>query len=243
MTDYYERAGLIEPLEALGFHLVGYGCTTCIGNSGPLPPEISAAVEEGDLAVCVGAVGQPQLRGSHQPGRASMNYLASPPLCVAYALAGSMDVDLYSDPLGEDADGEPVYLRDLWPTQEEVHRTVEQAVQSDMFRASYAEVFDGDESWNGLETPGRRPLRVGPDSDLRAPPALLRGHARRRPSRCATSTARACSRCSATASPPTTSRRPASIRRDSPAGPLPVEHGVVARATSTPTARGAATTR
>ena len=152
VTEYYERAGLVEPLEELGFNLVGYGCTTCIGNSGPLPAEISAAVEEGDLAVVSVLSGNRNFEGRINPD-VKMNYLASPPLCVAYALAGRMDIDLYNEPLGEDSDGEPVYLRDLWPSEAEIHATIEQAVQSDMFRKSYAEVFDGDERWNSLEVP------------------------------------------------------------------------------------------
>ena len=152
VTDYYERAGLTEPLEALGFHLVGYGCTTCIGNSGPLPEEVSAAVNEGDLAVVSVLSGNRNFEGRINPD-VKMNYLASPPLVVAYALAGTMDLDLLNDPLGEDADGAPVYLRDIWPSSEEVGHTVEQAVQSDMFRKSYDEVFKGDEHWNGLDVP------------------------------------------------------------------------------------------
>jgi aconitate hydratase A / 2-methylisocitrate dehydratase len=152
VMDYYEKAGLVDPLESLGFHLVGYGCTTCIGNSGPLPPEISAAVEEGDLAVVSVLSGNRNFEGRINQD-VKMNYLASPPLCVAYALAGTMDVDLFSEPLGVDGDGEEVFLRDLWPSQEEIHRTIEEAVQSDMFRSSYAEVFDGDDNWKGLDVP------------------------------------------------------------------------------------------
>jgi aconitate hydratase len=152
VMDYYEKAGLVEPLEALGFHLVGYGCTTCIGNSGPLPPEISAAVEEGDLAVCSVLSGNRNFEGRINQD-VKMNYLASPPLCVAYALAGTMDVDLFTEPLGVDGDGNEVFLRDLWPSQEEIHRTIEEAVQSDMFRSTYEEVFDGDENWKGLDVP------------------------------------------------------------------------------------------
>jgi aconitate hydratase len=153
VTEYLERARLTEYLEALRFHLVGYGCTTCIGNSGPLPPEVSAAVAEGDLAVCSVLSGNRNFEGRINQD-VKMNYLASPPLCVAYALAGTMDVDLYSDPLGTGPDGEPVYLRDLWPSQEEVNALIEDAVRSDMFRKSYGEVFEGDERWNGLEVPG-----------------------------------------------------------------------------------------
>ncbi len=152
VTEYYDRAGLTEPLEQLGFNLVGYGCTTCIGNSGPLPAEISAAVNEADLAVCSVLSGNRNFEGRINPD-VKMNYLASPPLVVAYALAGTMDVDLQNDPLGEDADGQPVYLRDIWPSAEEVARTIEQAVQSDMFRKSYDGVYAGDERWRGLDVP------------------------------------------------------------------------------------------
>jgi aconitate hydratase len=152
VMEYYERAGLIPSMEALGFHLVGYGCTTCIGNSGPLPEEISAAVNEADLAVVSVLSGNRNFEGRINPD-VKMNYLASPPLVVAYALAGTMDIDLLDEPLGQDADGEDVYLKDIWPSAAEVARTVEQAVQSDMFRSSYSEVFEGDERWNSLAVP------------------------------------------------------------------------------------------
>jgi aconitate hydratase len=152
VTEYLDRAGLTEYLEDLGFHLVGYGCTTCIGNSGPLPDEISAVVNDADLAVVSVLSGNRNFEGRINPD-VKMNYLASPPLCVAYALAGSMDVDLYEDPLGEDDKGQPVYLKDIWPTSAEVAETVGDAVQSDMFHKSYGEVFDGDERWNSLEVP------------------------------------------------------------------------------------------
>ena len=152
VTEYLDRAGLTEPLEELGFNLVGYGCTTCIGNSGPLPDEISAAVDEYDLAVCSVLSGNRNFEGRINPD-VKMNYLASPPLVVAYAIAGTMDIDLVDDPLGVDADGHEVYLKDIWPSTKEIAQTVEEAVQSDMFRKSYGEVFDGDERWNGLEVP------------------------------------------------------------------------------------------
>jgi aconitate hydratase len=152
VTDYYERAGLTGPLEELGFNLVGYGCTTCIGNSGPLPEEISAAIEEGDLAVVSVLSGNRNFEGRIH-SEVKMNYLASPPLVVAYALAGRMDVDLVNDPLGTGSDGEPVYLRDLWPSQREIHDTIEHAVESDMFKRTYAEVYKGDERWNSLDVP------------------------------------------------------------------------------------------
>jgi aconitate hydratase len=153
VTEYYERANLIESLEALGFNLVGYGCTTCIGNSGPLPPEVSKAVGDADLAVCSVLSGNRNFEGRINPD-VKMNYLASPPLVVAYALAGTMDIDLQNDPLGEDAGGEPVFLRDIWPSAREVAQTIEQAVQSDMFRRSYDSVYAGDERWRTLPVPG-----------------------------------------------------------------------------------------
>ncbi len=152
VTDYYERAGLTAPLEELGFNLVGYGCTTCIGNSGPLPPEISAAIEKGDLAVASVLSGNRNFEGRIH-SEVKMNYLASPPLVVAYALAGRMDVDVTTEPLGEGSDGQPVYLRDLWPTQREIHDTIEQAVESEMFTRSYADVYAGDERWHSLDVP------------------------------------------------------------------------------------------
>jgi aconitate hydratase len=152
VTEYLEKAGLTEYLEALKFHLVGYGCTTCIGNSGPLPPAISAAVEAEDLVVCSVLSGNRNFEGRINSD-VKANYLASPPLCVAYALAGHMEVNLMEDPLGEDGDGNPVYLKDIWPTQQEVNDLVESSIKSDMFRERYADVFSGDDNWNALEVP------------------------------------------------------------------------------------------
>ncbi len=152
VMEYYERAGLIPYLEELGFHLVGYGCTTCIGNSGPLPEEISDVVNAEDLAVVSVLSGNRNFEGRINPD-VKMNYLASPPLCVAYALAGTMDIDLLDEPLGTDKDGEDVYLKDIWPSAEEVAKTVEEAVLADMFTKSYEDVFEGDERWNSLDVP------------------------------------------------------------------------------------------
>jgi aconitate hydratase len=152
VTEYLDRAGLTDDLEKLGFNLVGYGCTTCIGNSGPLPEEISLAIEKGDLAAVSVLSGNRNFEGRIH-SEVKMNYLASPPLVVAYALAGRMDVDLVNDPLGEGSDGQPVYLRDIWPTQQEVQQVIGEAVQSDMFRRSYADVYAGDERWKNLEIP------------------------------------------------------------------------------------------
>ena len=152
VTEYLERAGLTRYLDELQFNLVGYGCTTCIGNSGPLAPEISAAIAEKDLAVCAVLSGNRNFEGRiNQDVRA--NYLASPPLVVAYALAGRMDLDLISDPLGEGSDGEPVYLRDIWPSAEEIKQVVGASVASEMFTRNYASVFAGDETWNAVEVP------------------------------------------------------------------------------------------
>jgi aconitate hydratase len=152
VTEYLDRAGLTAPLEELGFNLVGYGCTTCIGNSGPLPEEISKAVSDADLAVVSVLSGNRNFEGRINPD-VKMNYLASPPLCVAYALAGTMDIDIVADPLGQDADGNDVYLRDIWPSEHEIAETVGQAVRAEMFRDSYGDVFAGDERWNSLSVP------------------------------------------------------------------------------------------
>ena len=152
VTEYFERAGLTEPLEQLGFHTVGYGCTTCIGNSGPLPEEISAAVSEGDLVVCSVLSGNRNFEARIHP-EVKANYLASPPLVVAYALAGRMDIDLVNEPIGQGSDGEDVYLRDLWPSAHEVQETIASAVQDEMFKRTYADVFTGDERWRALPVP------------------------------------------------------------------------------------------
>ncbi len=170
VTEYLERAGLDEYLDELGFNLVGYGCTTCIGNSGPLPEAISDVVGAEDLAVVSVLSGNRNFEGRINPD-VRMNYLASPPLCVAYALAGTMDIDLYDEPLGEDPHGEPVYLKDIWPDSSEVGQTVEEAVQSDMFHRSYSEVFDGDERWSSLEVPTGDSFAWNEDSTyVRRPP-------------------------------------------------------------------------
>src|SRR5687768_1452561 len=152
VSDYYDRSGLTPYLDKLGFNLVGYGCTTCIGNSGPLIPEVSAAVNEADLAVVSVLSGNRNFEGRINPD-VKMNYLASPPLVVAYALAGSMDVDLFGDPLGQDTEGNDVYLKDIWPSPQEVEETIARAITSDMFGSSYADVFKGDERWQSLPTP------------------------------------------------------------------------------------------
>jgi aconitate hydratase len=152
VTDYYDQAGLTPYLEELGFHTVGYGCTTCIGNSGPLPGPISEAVEEGDLVVCSVLSGNRNFEARIHP-EVKANYLASPPLVVAYALAGRMDFDLDSEPIGQGRDGRDVYLRDLWPSPEEIEEAVATALDGSMFRKQYADVFTGDERWQALPVP------------------------------------------------------------------------------------------
>jgi aconitate hydratase len=152
VSDYYEKAGMWPYLEKLGFHLVGYGCTTCIGNSGPLNDEISQAINDNDLAVVSVLSGNRNFEGRINPD-VKMNYLASPPLVIAYALAGTMDFDFETEALGRDADGNDVFLRDLWPTPEDVERTIAESITKEMFEGDYADVFAGDERWKSLPTP------------------------------------------------------------------------------------------
>jgi aconitate hydratase len=152
VTDYLQKSGLDDDLEALGFYTVGYGCTTCIGNSGPLLPEIAKGVQDGKLVACSVLSGNRNFEGRIHP-LVQMNFLASPPLVVAYALAGSMDVNMFNDPLGEDGDGNPVFLKDVWPDAKEIHDAVGQNIDSTMFKSSYDSVFDGDENWNSIDSP------------------------------------------------------------------------------------------
>ena len=170
VSDYYERAELTPYLDKLGFNLVGYGCTTCIGNSGPLIPEVSDAVNAGDLAVVSVLSGNRNFEGRINPD-VKMNYLASPPLVVAYALAGSMDVDLFNDPLGTDEDGNDVFMRDIWPSASEVETVIASAITSEMFTEDYADVFAGDEQWRSLPTPEGDTFAWDPESTyVRKPP-------------------------------------------------------------------------
>ncbi len=170
VTDYYDRAGLTPYLDKLGFNLVGYGCTTCIGNSGPIIEAVSAAVNEGDLAVTAVLSGNRNFEGRISPD-VKMNYLASPPLVVAYALAGSMDIDIVHDPLGVDQEGNDVYLHDIWPSPQEIQETIDQAIASEMYARDYADVFAGDEKWQGLDTPAGNTFAWDPNSTyVRKPP-------------------------------------------------------------------------
>jgi aconitate hydratase len=170
VTEYYDKAGLTPFLENLGFHTVGYGCTTCIGNSGPLPAEISQAIDDGDLVVCSVLSGNRNFEARIHP-EVKANYLASPPLVVAYALAGRLDLDLTKEPLGRDSDGQEVFLSDLWPTPEQVRDTIAEAVSEEMYHRTYADVFTGDENWADLPVPEGDLFAWDPDSTyVRLPP-------------------------------------------------------------------------
>ena len=170
VTDYYDRADLTKYMEALGFNLVGYGCVTCIGNSGPLPVEISKSVNENDLAVTAVLSGNRNFEGRISPD-VKMNYLASPPLVVAYALAGTMDHDFEKDSLGNDKDGNPVLLKDIWPSAQEIQSVIDSSISSEMFKKDYASVFDGDHRWKSLDTPTGKTFEWDPKSTyVRKPP-------------------------------------------------------------------------
>jgi aconitate hydratase len=170
VSSYLDKAGLTPYLEQLGFHVVGYGCTTCIGNSGPLPDAVSQAIDEGDLVVASVLSGNRNFEGRvHAKVRAS--YLASPPLVVAYALAGTTDIDLAADPLGKGADGQPVYLSDIWPTQNEIEQAVAASLTADMFNEQYGGVFTGNETWNEIPSSGSELYEWDPESTyIRMPP-------------------------------------------------------------------------
>jgi aconitate hydratase len=174
VMDYYEKAGLVPYLDKLGFNLVGYGCTTCIGNSGPLPDEVSAAVNEADLAVVSVLSGNRNFEGRINPD-IKMNYLASPPLVVAYAIAGTMDLDLTTEPLGIGADGEPVMLADIWPSPRDVQDVIDVAVTAEMFAHDYADVFAGDQRWQSLPTPTGNVFEWDADSTYVAKPPYFEG--------------------------------------------------------------------
>ena len=170
VTDYLEKAGLMDDLEALGFNVVGYGCTTCIGNSGPLSEPIANAIRGNDLVACSVLSGNRNFEGRVHAD-VKMNYLASPPLVVAYALAGSLTNDITSEPIGQDSDGQDIYLRDIWPSFHEIQKVIEDSVSSDMFKSSYASVFDGDERWNSIDSPEGQMFAWQDDSTyIRNPP-------------------------------------------------------------------------
>ncbi len=224
VTEYFERAGLDTYLDELGFQTVGYGCTTCIGNSGPLPEAISAAILEGDLVVCSVLSGNRNFEARIHP-EVKANYLASPPLVVAYALAGRMDVDLVNEPLGQDRDGNDVYLRDLWPSSDEIQETISRAVRGEMFTRTYADVFTGDPAWRELPIPEGDLFAWDPKSTYVRQPPYFEGMLREpeevedvRGARCLVMIGDSVT---------TDHISPAgAIKPDSPAGKYLVEHGV-----------------
>lgn len=224
VTDYYEKAGLWPYLEKLGFHLVGYGCATCIGNSGPLPDEVSAAVNEHDLAVVSVLSGNRNFEGRINPD-VKMNYLASPPLVIAYALAGTMEFDVEHDPLGLDPQGEPVFLRDVWPSPAEVQATIDQAIDRAMFTADYADVFAGDDRWRSLPTPQGATFAWDADSTYVRKPPYFEGMTREPAPVTDIVGARVLAKLGDSVT--TDHISPAgSIKADSPAGRYLAEHGV-----------------
>ena len=224
VTDYYEKAGLWPDLESLGFHLVGYGCTTCIGNSGPLAPAVSSAVNEHDLAVVSVLSGNRNFEGRINPD-VKMNYLASPPLVIAYALAGTMHFDFESDALGVDLSGNEVFLRDIWPNPTEVEAVVSSSISRDMFVSDYSDVFAGDERWRGLPTPAGETFAWDADSTYVRKPPYFEGMTMELPAIRDIEGARALAMLGDSVT--TDHISPAgSIKVDSPAGAYLAEHGV-----------------
>ena len=224
VTGYYEAAGLWPDLEAVGFYLVGYGCATCIGNSGPLEPEISEAINAHDLAVTAVLSGNRNFEGRISPD-VKMNYLASPPLVIAYALAGTMDFDFETDALGTDQDGNSVYLRDIWPTPEEVQALMDSSIKKELFTKEYADVFAGDERWRSLPTPEGDTFEWDADSTYVRKPPYFEGMARHPEAVADISGARVLAMLGDSVT--TDHISPAgSIKADSPAGKYLAEHGV-----------------
>lgn len=224
VMDYYERAALTPYLNKLGFNLVGYGCTTCIGNSGPLPEEVSAAVNEHDLSVVSVLSGNRNFEGRINPD-VKMNYLASPPLVVAYALAGTMDIDLANEPIGEDSEGNPVYLREIWPNSAEIQDVIAQAIGATGFSAAYADVFAGDERWQSLPTPTGDTFAWENDSTYVRKPPYFEGMQQEPSPVVDISAARVLAKLGDSVT--TDHISPAgAIKADSPAGSYLAEHGV-----------------
>jgi len=227
VTGYYEKAGMWPYLEKLGFHLVGYGCTTCIGNSGPLNEEISAAIQENDLAVVSVLSGNRNFEGRINPD-VKMNYLASPPLVIAYALAGTMDFDFETQPLGQDTDGQDVFLRDVWPSPDDVERTIAASISQEMFTADYADVFAGDQRWQSLPTPEGKTFEWADESTYVRKPPYFEGMEMEAAPVEDISGARVLARLGDSVT--TDHISPAgSIKADSPAGKYLAEHGVERR--------------
>ena len=224
VSDYYERAGLTPYLDKLGFNLVGYGCVTCIGNSGPLPEPVSKAVNEADLAVVSVLSGNRNFEGRINPD-VKMNYLASPPLVVAYAIAGTMDFDFENEPLGFDADEKPVFLQDIWPSTQEIQSVIEQAITAEMFAKDYSDVFHGDERWRSLPTPTGNVFEWDTDSTYVRKPPYFEGMAAEPAPVADIHGARVLAKLGDSVT--TDHISPAgSIKADSPAGKYLAEHGV-----------------
>ena len=224
VTEYLRAAGLDTYLDRLGFDLVGYGCTTCIGNSGPLPDEVSAVVREKNLVVCSVLSGNRNFEGRIQQDVRG-NYLASPPLVVAYAIAGWITRDLTTEPLGEDQLGKPVYLKDIWPTEQEIQETMQRAVTADMFKRSYSDVFKGDERWQQLPVPEGNRYAWDTSSTYIRKPTFLEGMTMTPPAASDLSGVRVLALLGDSIT--TDHISPAgSIKADSPAGKYLIEHGV-----------------
>jgi aconitate hydratase len=224
VTDYYDKAGVTPYLDKLGFQLVGYGCTTCIGNSGPLPEAVSAGVQEADLAVVSVLSGNRNFEGRINPD-VKMNYLASPPLVIAYALAGTMDFDFETDALGKDTDGNDVFLKDIWPAADEVEKVIATSINKEMFTKDYADVFAGDERWQSLPTPEGKTFAWDPESTYVRKPPYFDGMATEPSPVTDIAGARVLAKLGDSVT--TDHISPAgSIKADSPAGKYLAEHGV-----------------
>jgi aconitate hydratase len=225
VTEYLNEAGLTPYLEKLKFHTVGYGCTTCIGNSGPLPPPISKAIESGNLVAAAVLSGNRNFEGRINPD-VRANYLASPPLVVAYALAGLVDLDLTKDALAKDKDGKPVYLKDIWPSQEEIAVAVKKAINSEMFRKKYGDVYQGDQAWKSIQVPAGDTYAWASDSTYVRNPPYFEGLAKEPDEVVDIKKARVLALLGDSIT--TDHISPAgSIKKDSPAGRYLLDHGVV----------------
>ena len=240
VAEYLDKSGLQKDLDKIGFNLVGFGCTSCIGNSGPLAEEISEAINKNDVVAAAVLSGNRNFEGRVNAD-VRANYLASPPLVVAYALAGNMNVDLVRTPLGTDSKGKKVYLRDIWPTSREIAGVIRKTINKNMFARKYADVFKGDANWRKIAVKGGMTYDWDDRSTYVQNPPYFEGM-EKSSTRSRTSSTRASSACSSTRSPPTTSRRPdRSRKRARPANTCATTR--CARRTSTSTARGAAITR
>ena len=241
VTDYLAKAGLQEYLDTLGFNLIGYGCTTCIGNSGPLPSDVAETVADADLIVAAVLSGNRNFEGRIHP-QVRANYLASPPLVVAYALAGRIDVDLTTEPLGTGSDGKPVFLREIWPSNDEIAATMAQCISDEMFRREYSDVFDGDENWSGLNVAASERYSWDPESEYVKRPPYFDGMPAR-PAGAARRSRRARARRAGRLGHDRSHFARRKHREEQPGGKVPVRATASSRGISTRTARAAATTK